>query len=715
MRILLIAILFLNNIATTGQTKKLTLEEAILKARTTLAPETLKGLQFIYGTNDYVYLKKVENYEVWVKGNDKTNETSFLTLDQANQYFGNASTGKLNNMPMIIFNKSKEWIATIGGLKIAYNPLSKIQRIIHSKDITTKQSFDEANNENVAFVEKDNLFVKTKDGITQVTTDGTKNLVYGQSVHRDEFGITKGTFWNPKGSVLAFYKMDQSMVADYPIIDWISNPAKNENIKYPMAGGISHQVSIGIYDLTSKQTIYLNTVKDDHYLTNICWSPDSKSIFVAEVNREQNKMQLNAYNIATGALERNIFTENDDKYIEPLVPMLFHPKNNNQFLWQSNRDGFNHIYLYDITGKEIKQITSGKFDVLENKGFDATGENLFYIASDERGLTKKLYVYQFKTNKTKCITNEEGVHNTQLSIDGSTVIDNFSNTTTPRKIQLINHSNWNKPFTKNLLLASNPLQEYEKGSIDLIKCTNRNGDILNVKTYYPPNYDNTKKYPAILYWYGGPHAQMVNNSWNAGASDYWFKYMSEQGFIIIVPDVRGSDQRGKQFEQAIFREAGKAQMEDLDDILKVYTDFVDPTKMGIFGWSYGGFMTTNYMLNRPTIFKAAVAGGPVMDWSLYEVMYTERYMDTPKENPEGYKATNLINQVSKLKGKLLLIHGLQDNVVVQQHSVNFVKAAVDKGIPVDYMIYPGHEHNVTGKDRLHLYQKITDYFLLHLK
>jgi dipeptidyl-peptidase-4 len=254
--------------------------------------------------------------------------------------------------------------------------------------------------------------------------------------------------------------------------------------------------------------------------------------------------------------------------------------------------------------------------------------------------------------------------------------------------------------------------------MDLFAAVNRHGDTLNVKTYYPANYVNngSVKYPAIVYWYGGPHAQMVTNSWNAGSGDYWFKYMAQQGFMIIVPDVRGSDNRGKEFEQSMFRELGKVQMEDLEDVLKYYDNAgIDKKRMGLFGWSFGGFMTTDFVLNHPGTFKAAVAGGPVMDWHLYEIMYTERYMDTPAENPDGYKSTNLIDQAGKLKDRLLLIHGLQDPVVVQQHSVNFVKAAVDKGVLIDYMIYPGHEHNVTGKDRLHLYRKITDYFMLHLK
>lgn len=220
-----------------------------------------------------------------------------------------------------------------------------------------------------------------------------------------------------------------------------------------------------------------------------------------------------------------------------------------------------------------------------------------------------------------------------------------------------------------------------------------------------------------MYLSSGLHAQMILNSWNGGAGDYWFQYQAERGYVVFTIDTRGSDNRGKAFEQSIFRKLGEAQMDDMMAAVNYLTaqPYIDKDRMGLFGWSFGGFMTTDFMLNHPGIFKAAVAGGPVMNWQYYEIMYGERYMDTPQENPEGYAATNLIKQAGKLKGKLLLIHGLQDPVVVQQHSVDFVKACVDKGVQVDYMIYPGHEHNVLGKDRAHLYQKVTDYFMQHLQ
>jgi dipeptidyl-peptidase-4 len=253
--------------------------------------------------------------------------------------------------------------------------------------------------------------------------------------------------------------------------------------------------------------------------------------------------------------------------------------------------------------------------------------------------------------------------------------------------------------------------------MNIFTIKNTNGDSLYCRMFKPVNFDASKKYPVIVYWYGGSHVQMILDNWNGGAGDYWFQHMAGKGYVVFTLDTRGSDNRGKDFEQAMFRSIGDAQTEDLDAGVKYLASlsYTDTSRMGLFGWSFGGFLTTNYMLNRPGVFKAAVAGGPVMDWGMYEIMYTERYMDTPEENPAGYEHTNLIKQAGKLKGKLLLIHGLQDPVVVQQNSVDFVKACVDKGVQVDYMIYPGHEHNVGGKDRAHLYRKVTDYLDQYLK
>lgn len=699
-----------------AQNKLLTIEDALVKNRTVLAPENLRQLQFVYGTEDYVYLKKINNQDVWVKGNFRSSsEQTFLSLDNLNQKLRAVGYENLTSMPAIQFNKPTGWIFNANGNRVALDPVSNKIKVLIDKSIINKDIVEESSAGYVAYVDDYNLFVTDGQNAKQITTDGSKDIVYASSVHREEFGIMKGTFWSNNGKTLAFYRMDQSMVTDYPIINWATTPATVDMIKYPMAGDKSQHVTVGVYNAETKSTTYLQTGEPaEQYLTNIAWSPDDKYVFIAVLNREQNHMKLNQYDASTGAFVKTLFEEKDERYVEPLVPMLFVKNNSSQFIWQSNRDGWNHLYLYDMNGKLLKQLTKGNWEVTEVKGFDAKGENLFYTSTKESPITRNLYKLNLKKGITTRITQTSGNHYTQVSTSGNSVIDNFSSTDVARTISLADVKSIKNKIVFN---APNPLADYGLGKMSIFTIRNKNGAPLYCRLYKPTNFDSARKYPVIVYWYGGPHAQLILNSWNGGSGDYWFQYMAERGYVIFTVDPRGSDNRGKEFEQVIHGHAGVPQMEDLmSGVDYLYAQkFVDKNRMGLFGWSYGGFMTIDFMLNHPNVFKVAVAGGPVTDWRYYEIMYGERYMDTPQENPEGYAETDLTKKVQNLKGKLLLIHGLQDPVVVQQHSVRFVRAAIDKNVQVDYMIYPGHEHNVLGKDRGHLYQKVTDYLTEYLK
>lgn len=701
--------------ASFAQLKQLSMEDAMLNARTTLAPENLRQLQFIKGTDDYVYLKKADGTEKYMRGSFSSKEdVDYLTLVQLNERLRAASIDTLKSLPPIQFNAGN-WVVNIKGQKLSFSTASKEYTTIIDKESATKENVEESSDGYIAYVDSFNLYVTKKGDTKKVTDDGSHDIVYASTVHQSEFGITKGTFWSNNGKLLAFYRMDQSMVPDYPIIDWTTRPAKVDPIRYPMAGDKSHHVTLGIYNAVTKTTTWIKTTGPaEQYLTNIAWSPDDKYVYIAVLNRGQNDMWLNQYDATTGAFVKTLFEETDNRYVEPLVPMLFLKNKPGQFIWQSRRDGWNHLYLYNTDGTLVQQITRGEWEVLDVKGFDATGEVIYYTSTKESPLSKNISAYNFKTGKSRDITDTKEVHSVLVSTSGNYVLDTYSSPENPRTIQVINVKSGK---TKLLLQSKNPLQEYSLGKMDLFTIKSSDGADLYCRLFKPAGFDAAKKYPVIVYWYGGPHAQLILNSWNGGAGDYWFQYMAERGYVVFTVDTRGSSYRGKVFEQSIFRRAGDAQMDDMMQAVNYLNNqsYVDKNNMGLFGWSYGGFMTTDFMLNHPDIFKAAVAGGPVMNWQYYEIMYTERYMDTPEENPGGYEATNLVKQAGKLKGKLLLIHGLQDPVVVQQHSVMFVRAAIDKGVQVDYMIYPGHEHNVIGKDRAHLYQKVTDYFMQNLK
>lgn len=701
-----------------AQPRLFTMEEAMVKSKTTLAPANLRQLQFIKGSNDYVYIKALNGVDVMMRGSYKAKaELPYLSLSNLNALLRNQGIDTLKGFPAIQWQAPMQSFFTVKNKFITLNHANATQPSIEVRDINGTAGLLEYNPKysHFAFLKAHNLYVSDFGQATQLTTDGSSNIVYGQSVHREEFGIDKGTFWSPNGKLLAFYRMDQTMVTDYPIIDWTQRPAKNENVKYPMAGDASHQVTVGVYNTATKATVYLKTgLPADQYLTSIAWSPDEQYVYVAVLNRGQNDMKLNQYNATTGDYVKTLIEEKDAKYVEPEHPMLFVKNNPNQFIWQSRRNGYNHLYLYNTNGNLIKQLTSGDWEVTELKGFDAKAQKLFFLATAESPITRNLYAVNLANNKMERFTQGEGTHIAQVSDDGSTVLDVMSNTLTPRVITL---SEVKKYAPKNLLTASNPLADYATTPINFFTLKANTGEDLYCRQYNPVGMEAGKKYPVIVYWYGGPHAQLINNNFTGGAADLWFQYMAQRGYVVFTLDTRGSGNRGKVFEQHIYRNIGAPQVEDLlvgVNYLKKQS-YVDADRMGLFGWSFGGFLTTNFMLTNPGIFKAAVAGGPVMDWQLYEVMYTERYMDTPGENPEGYAKANLIKQAGKLKGNMLLIHGMQDPVVVQQQSVNFVRACIDNGIQVDYMIYPGHEHNVQGKDRAHLYQKVTDYFMAQLR
>lgn len=508
--------------------------------------------------------------------------------------------------------------------------------------------------------------------------------------------------------------MDESMVTDYPIIDWASTPAKNVNIKYPMAGNTSHQVTLGVYDINSQKKTFLNIEGDkEQYLTAVTWSPDSKYIFVGVLNRDQNHLKMNQYDAVSGNLVKTLFEETSDKYVEPQHPLLFFPNSNTDFIWQSQRTGYNHLFHYSLEKGLIAQITKGDWLVTDILGFNEKKKEIYYASTQESPMERHLYRINWNNFKTQKLSAAPGMHTGILSKDGTQLYDIYSNATTPRSVNLLNTATLK---SKNILTSENPLKNYKRPEIKNVTLKADDGTPLFGKIILPTDFDATKKYPTIVYLYNGPHLQLVTNSFPA-SGNLWYEYMAQNGYIVFTMDGRGSSNRGLKFEQAVFRNLGETEMNDQlkgVDYLKSLP-YVDGDRLGIHGWSFGGFMTTSFMLKYPEVFKVGVAGGPVIDWSMYEIMYTERYMDTPQTNAEGYKNSNLLDKVQNLKGKLLMIHGAQDDVVVLQHSMKFLKAAVDNGVQLDYFVYPGHAHNVMGKDRVHLMQKVTDYFDEYLK
>ena len=569
------------------------------------------------------------------------------------------------------------------------------------------------------FAEKEEdhqLYVTDAEGVKhQLTTDGSREIVYGEAVHRNEFGIEDGIFWSPDKSKMAFYRMDQSMVTDYPQVNIFGRIAECEPDKYPMAGETSHVVTVGIYDVASNKTIYLNTGDPtDRYFTNISWSPDAKTVYMFELNRDQNDCRLVSYDAQTGERQRELYKETHEKYVEPLHPIVFLPWDATKFVMQSQRDGYNHLYLYSTDGKLIRQLTKGEWVVMELIGFNEKAKSIIYASNEVHPIQRNLFTVNVKNGKRKALDNGRGWHNAQLSPSGRTLLDNYSEPDVPRKIVVTNTETGK---SRDLFTAKDPwagydVPTYESGSI---KAADGKTD-LYYRLVKPTGFDPQKKYPTVVYVYGGPHAHNIGASWHY-ASRSWETYMAQKGYVLFILDNRGSENRGREFEQATFRQLGQIEMQDQMkgvEFLKTLP-FVDQERMGVHGWSFGGYMTITLMVNHPEVFKVGVAGGPVIDWKWYEVMYGERYMDTPQSNPDGYAKTSLLARAKDLKGKLQIITGYNDPTVVPQHCLSFIAECIKAGTQPDFFAYPGEPHNMRGHQSVHLHERITQYFEDYLK
>ena len=671
------------------------------------------------------------------KANGK--ETKIVGLDEINKAAGLADSLLIRHLYNATFPYADEPIISVENTKehILYN--FKTKKVVwRSGALNTDQSFNVYGDEKqssewspasraTAFVAKDQLYVVDGKGkMVKLTEDGSRNIVYGQSVHRDEFGINGGLFWSPKGNRLAFYRMDQSMVTDFPLVDipevdWTPKPGQSRIAtpapeKYPMAGETSHKVTVGVYDLKSGKTIYLKAGDPtDRYFTNIAWSPDEQTIYMFELNRDQNDCRLVSYNATTGDKIAELYRETDAKYVEPLHPIVFLPWNSNEFVMQSQKDGYNHLYLFNKDGKELKQITKGKWVVMDMLGFNTKHHSIIYESNEANPIQQNVWIVDIETGKRALMDNSgKGWHNGSISTSGRYILDNFSEPTVPRKIAIVDTENGKRT---QYLTAADPWKGYNQPefSTGTIKAADGVTD-LYYRLVKPVNFDPKKKYPTIVYVYGGPHAHNVDARWH-WASRSWETYMAQKGYVLFILDNRGSENRGKDFEQVTFRHLGQEEMKDQMkgvDFLRTLS-YVDTARIGVHGWSFGGFMTISLITNYPDVFKVAVAGGPVIDWKWYEVMYGERYMDTPQTNPEGYRQTSLLYKAKDLKGKLQIIIGLNDPVVVPQHAFSFLKACIAAGTQPDFFVYPGEPHNMRGHQSTHLHERISQYFFDYLK
>ena len=680
-----------------------TLEDLIPGGETYRYTENLYGLQW---WGDRCIKPEIDSLFAINPKNGR--ETLLTTRAKLNEVLEAAQLGKLSQLYSVQtpWPDKTQLLLALHGKYIVYD--WKAAKVVAQQAVEKGAANMDYNAESghIAYTVKNNLYVDNKK-----VTNEPEGIVCGQSVHRNEFGITKGTFWSPRGTLLAFYRMDESMVTEYPLVDITRRIGIVESIRYPMAGMLSHQVKVGIYNPATGETLYLDADDPkDRYFTNISWAPDERSLFLIEVNRDQNHAKLCQYDAQTGKLMGVLYEETHTKYVEPQQPILFLPWDDTQFIYQSQKDGYNHLYLMSVDNSSPRQLTQGPWLVQSILGFNAKKKEVIIAATKESPLQSNIYKVRVKDGKLTLLDNGQGVHNAQLSASGTYVIDNWSSPQVPRSIDI--RSTANGKETAHLLTAEDPFRGLVMPTVETgtLKAADGQTD-LYWRMLKPRDFDPAKKYPVIVYVYGGPHAQMITANWMYAARG-WDLYMANKGYILFTLDNRGSANRGLEFENCTFRhlgiEEGKDQVKGIEYLKSL--PYVDASRIGVHGWSFGGHMTTALMLRYPDLFKVGVAGGPVIDWQFYEVMYGERYMDTPQQNPEGYEQTNLRNLAPRLKGHLLLIHDDHDRTCVPQHTLSFIKACVDARTYPDLFIYPTHDHNVLGRDRVHLHEKITRYF-----
>ncbi len=713
-RFILLAAVLMLSLSVGAQDKMLSSKQLMTWS---LYPQAkMRGLQFVGNTNQIAY---VQDTVLYVGNPGKTKAR--LTLSALNKVLAGAGMESLRGFPRCTVLNDKELRFNANGKVMLYNMAKKTLSQVAKYPTENASNLDmEETHYKTAYTNGNNLYIADGDKVFPIES-ADQDIVFGQSVHRNEFGIEKGTFWSPKGNYLAFYRMDQSMVTDYPLVNTTARIAREQPFKYPMAGMKSHEVTVGIYDAAQGSVLYLDSRHDEsvaereNYLTNISWDPEEEFLYIAKVNREQNRMWMERYYVADGEFDTVLFTETNSRYVEPCDPIRFVPQHNDQFLWFSLRDGYKHLYLYNTDGTLLRQVTKGNYEVQGIIGFDTKGENVFVYANKESAIGLAAYRVNLTTGEMTLLTPAKGTHSVVVNAAGTQLIDVYNSVENPGCAQVVDLKK-GKVLT-TLYQLENPLKDYAMPGIKMgtIKAADGVTD-LYYRLITPPNMKAGEKYPTLVYVYGGPHSQLVTDTWLGGGNLY-FLFLAQQGYVVFTVDNRGTDNRGFEFESCTHRQLGTIEMADQMEGVKFLQSlpYVDKNRMGVEGWSFGGFMTITMKLAHPEVFKVGCAGGPVIDWKWYEIMYGERYMDMPQENPEGYAGNSLLNKAKDLQGRLLVIHGAEDNTVVWQHSIEFIDACIKAGKQVDYFIYPHHEHNVRGYDRIHLYEKMFDYYETFLK
>ena len=572
----------------------------------------------------------------------------------------------------------------------------------------------------VAFVKENNIFIKdiTNNTELKVTFDGEINKIINGAtdwVYEEEFAFDNGMQWNTSGNKIAYYRFNEEKVPEFSMDLFTDLYPSQSQFKYPKAGETNSTVEIFIYDLNSKKTTKANiNVEEEFYIPRIKWTLDENVLSVQRMNRHQNQLDFILVDAKDGS-SQTIFTENDAAYIDVTDNLTF-LNDGKYFIWTSEKSGYNHIYLYNLKGKQVRQITKGNYDVTDFYGIDESNNTVYFASSERSPMHRDVYAIQLNGKNKKTLTNKIGTNSATFSTNYKYFINQYSNANSPYYFSLFDAKGNEVRMLKDNSNLNNSLAEYALSQKEFFNFKTTEGIDLNGWMMKPHNFDETKQYPVFMYLYGGPGSQQVTDSWG-GSNFLWYQMLTQQGYIVACIDNRGTGARGAEFKKCTYQQLGKLETEDQIEANRYLANlpYVDGSRIGIFGWSYGGYMSSLCLLKGADEFKMAIAVAPVTNWRYYDNIYTERYMRTPQENASGYDDNSPINHVDKLKGKYLLVHGSADDNVHHQNTMEMTSALVNANKDFDMFIYPNKNHGIYGgMTRLHLYNKMTKFLVQNL-
>lgn len=647
---------------------------------------TLKKIAVLIDTKDHEQLPMIDSYKFDVS------EKMILLACNSNQIFRHSFTANY----------------------YLYNIETK--QLIKLFDFQIQEPTFSPDGKKIAYAKENNLYVYDLDSkkSTPVTVDGKKNnIINGITdwVYEEEFAFVRAFEWSADSKKLAYIRFDESQVPEFSMSIFGKDLYPTiETFKYPKAGEKNSLVSLHIYDVNTNVTKQINLGNyNNFYIARMKWTNDANVLSAQVLNRHQDNLDLLFIDGNSGAV-KVVLNEKDKAYVNVTDNLTFLKGNN--FIWTTEKDGFNHIYVYDKTGKLKNQVTKGKWEVTNYYGFDEKTNTVFYQSVENGSINRDVYRIGLNGKNKVRLSKNSGTSAATFSPNFQYYINTFSSASQPTTYTL-NETRMGKQvqaIENNKVLASK-LKNYDLPSKEFFVLRTEKGNELNAWMIKPKDFDAAKKYPVFMYQYSGPGSQEVNNDWN-DINDYWFMMLAQQGYIVTCVDGRGTGFKGADFKKVTQKELGKYELEDQIDAAKVIGNypFVDKARIGIFGWSYGGFMASNCILKGNDVFKMAIAVAPVTNWRFYDSIYTERYMQTPQENASGYDENSPINHVEKLKGKFLLIHGSGDDNVHVQNSMQMMEALIQANKQFDSQIYPDKNHGIYGGNtRIQLYNKMTDF------